>query len=384
MRDFTLAGIIDSTLREGEQTPGVSFSREQKLKIVQLLAASGVDEIEIGVATPRSPELLSLVNEAALIARGTSRISLWSRCLTEDIQFAARCNPDTLSLCMPVSDIHLQEKLHRDRQWVLENLDRSITNALELGFATVSVGLEDATRADPDFLHQAVEVISRAGASRLRLADTVGIASPAMIARLVQALQATTPIPIGVHTHNDFGMATGNAVAALEAGAQWVDATVLGLGERAGNCRLEELTGYLSIMERVDRYRPEFLRNLCDTVAEAAGVVISASHPMVGDKIFTCETGLHVQGLSADPNTYEPYNPLLLGRSRTLLFGGKTGRGAVRNRLASLGFNISDDEAEEIAVDIRRAAGSRKNPLNEQALELLALAKGLIKTSSAA
>jgi homocitrate synthase NifV len=183
MTDFTLAGIIDSTLREGEQTPGVSFCREQKLKIVQLIAASGVDEIEIGVATPRSPELLSLVEEAALIVRGTSRISLWSRCLTEDIQFAARCNPDTLSLCMPVSDIHLQEKLHRDRQWVLENLDRSITNALELGFATVSVGLEDATRADPDFLHQAVEVICRAGASRLRLADTVGIASPAMITR---------------------------------------------------------------------------------------------------------------------------------------------------------------------------------------------------------
>jgi homocitrate synthase NifV len=380
MTDFSLIGIIDSTLREGEQTPGVNFRRDQKLQIVQHLVELGVEEIEIGVASPRSPELCSLVAEAASVARGTCRISLWSRCLAEDIRFASRCRPDTLSLCMPVSDIHLQEKLGRNRSWVLENLNRSIATALELGFATVSVGLEDATRAAPDFLRLAVEVIERSGASRIRLADTVGIASPGSITRLIEDIREIVIIPIGIHTHNDFGMATANAVAALEAGAQWADATVLGLGERAGNCRLEELVGYLSLGRGVDRYRPEGLKNLCSTVADAAGIAIPAHHPLVGDKIFTCETGLHVQGLAANPQTYEPYDPLRIGRSRSLLFGGKTGRGAVRERLATLGYTLSEKEAEELVIDIRTSAETMSRPLDEHCLEQLARTKGMVKS----
>lgn len=376
MSDFALKGIIDSTLREGEQTAGVTFSRGEKLKIVQCLAALGVEEIEIGVASARLPELSSLVTEALLITEGTCRISLWSRCIVEDIQFAYSCNPDTLSLSMPVSDIHLQEKLHRDRSWVLNNLDLSITTALQLGFTNVSVGLEDATRADSDFLKHVAEAVDRSGASRLRLADTVGIASPGSISQLVKEVQGAVSIPVGVHTHNDFGMATANAIAALEAGAEWVDATVLGLGERAGNCRLEEIVGYLSLNKGFDRYRPKELHNLCNVVSSAAHMPIPANQPVVGDAIFTCETGLHVQGLLQNSDTYEPYEPERIGRKRTLLFGGKTGRGAVRNRLAALGFNMTGESLEELVVHIRQIAKQKGTPLGE--MDLVSLARQII------
>jgi homocitrate synthase NifV len=375
MSDFVLKGIIDSTLREGVQTPGVAFSRDQKLKIIQCLVTLGIEEIEIGVASQRSPELCSLVAEAVCIARGTCRISLWSRCLVEDIKFARRCNPDTLSLSMPVSDIHLQEKLNRDRHWVLENLDRSITTALEFGFATVSVGLEDATRADSDFLRQAAETIAKSGASRLRLADTVGIASPGTITKLVKGVQEIVSIPVGIHTHNDFGMATANAVAALDAGAGWVDATVLGLGERAGNCRLEEIVGYLSLNKNIDHYSPKELHKLCNVISQAARIAIPANHPVVGDAIFTCETGLHVQGLLQNPCTYEPFEPERMGRKRTFLFGGKTGRSAVQNRLTSLGYNVTGEDAEKLVVHIRHVAKQKGAPLGEQDLVMLAQQK---------
>ena len=376
MSDFALKGIIDSTLREGEQTAGVTFSRGEKLKIVQCLAALGVEEIEIGVASARLPELSSLVTEALLISQGTCRISLWSRCIVEDIQFAYSCNPDTLSLSMPVSDIHLQEKLHRDRSWVLDNLDLSITTALQLGFTNVSVGLEDATRADSDFLKHVAEAVDRSGASRLRLADTVGIASPGSISQLVKEVQGAVSIPVGVHTHNDFGMATANAIAALEAGAEWVDATVLGLGERAGNCRLEEIVGYLSLNKGFDRYRPKELHNLCNVVSKAARMPIPANQPVVGDAIFTCETGLHVQGLLQNSDTYEPYEPERIGRKRTLLFGGKTGKGAVRNRLAALGFNMTGESLEELVVHIRQLAKQNGTPLGE--MDLVSLARQIV------
>lgn len=375
MADLRVQGIIDSTLREGEQTAGVTFSFQQKLDIVRCLSAVGIDEIELGVASPRSPELFSLVAEASRISQGACRISLWSRCLVEDIKFAQYCKPDTLSLSMPVSDIHLQEKLHRDRKWVLENLDRSITCALQCGFTTVSVGLEDATRADPDFIRQAAETVAASGASRLRLADTLGIASPGTITRLVKEIKKAISISVGVHTHNDFGMATANAIAALEAGAVWADATVLGLGERAGNCRLEEIVGYLTLEKGFDRYRLEELQTLSRLVSRAVRIPIPVNRPVVGDAIFTCESGLHVHGLLQNSSTYEPYEPERIGRKRTLLFGRKTGRGAVRNGLASLGFVARGEDIEELVARIRHAAEIKGTPLGEEELMLLAREK---------
>ncbi len=379
MLEAGFAGIIDSTLREGEQAPGAYFSSEQKLSIIKGLCAVGVDEVEIGVASPRYPELVSLAREASTIAGGRSLISLWCRCCEEDIRFASECMPDVLSLSMPVSDIQLREKLCRDRSWALKRLERSIGIALDSGVSSVAVGLEDATRADDEFLLEVAGVVSGAGAARLRLADTVGIASPGEIAALVRKVSENASIPLAIHAHNDFGMATANAVAAVESGARWVDATVLGLGERAGNCRLEELIGYLSLCRGMDRYRPEKLHGLCRTVAAAAGLSISSFHPVIGENIFTCETGLHVHGLAGNPRTYEPYDPGRLGRRRAFLFGGKTGRGAVRSSLAASGYFLAEKDVEDLVMHVRSQAQHKQLSLDERGLVLLARAKGFIK-----
>lgn len=367
-----LSGIIDSTLREGEQAPGVHFNREQKLSIIEGLIGVGVDEMELGVASPRSPGLIQLSAAAAALSDGRCRLSLWCRCRPEDINFAARCGADILSLSIPVSDLHIRDRLRRDRHWVRATLHRSVLSAFDAGFETVSVGLEDATRADFGFLAHIVETLSAVGASRIRIADTVGIATPGTISDLIGRMVQYTDIPIGIHTHNDFGMATANGIAALEAGARWVDVTVLGLGERTGNCRLEEVIGYLSLMKGYDRYHPQKLRELCKCVARAAHIAIPRQHPLVGRDIFTCETGLHVHGLTGNPETYEPYDPARVGRHRLFCFGGKSGRRAVWNRLSALGIYLTEAEAEDLVVRLRQLSDSGAKLFNDRDLVELA------------
>lgn len=185
--------------------------------------------------------------------------------------------------------------------------------------------MEDASRADTDFLVATAKIAQQHGATRIRLADTVGICSPARMTRLVQTMKEAVSLPVAVHCHNDFGMATANSIAALEAGADSLDATVLGLGERAGNCRLEEVIGYLALVLGEQRYHPEFLPELCQLVAESAGRDIAENHPLVGSAIFTCESGLHQHGLTVNPDMYEPYAPERVGGTRRLRFGEKPG-----------------------------------------------------------
>jgi len=299
-----MKGLIDTTLREGVQTMGVSFSLSQKCAIVQALHEIGVEEIELGIATPLDHDLPALM---AYCRRFTGRqsYSLWSMCRKDDIEYAAGLAPDVLSLSIPVSDLHIFKKLKKSRGWVLHTLRDAVVRARHLG-QRISLGLEDATRAKDDFLAEVMKTAAENGVFRLRFADTVGVASPLTIHKLIAAARANYTMEIGVHTHNDFGMATANCLAALEAGASWADVTVLGLGERAGNARLEEVAAYLAI--RKDRhYRTESIRELCGLVSRAANMKISARHPVIGHDIFACETGLHLQGLEMDPMTYEPY-----------------------------------------------------------------------------
>ena len=381
MHNLLHAGIIDSTLREGAQAPGIEFSDVEKIQIIQHLSDLGVDEIELGIAAPCFTGLPSLIMDARTIANKKSRLSLWSRCRKEDIEFASKCAPDVLSLSIPVSDIHIHDKLGRDRQWVLDTLIKSIDDARQKGVPYISVGLEDASRGDKDFVARVASEAESAGASRLRLADTVGIATPGMTTILVQHARKHCSLPIGIHAHNDFGMATANTMAALEAGAVWADATVLGLGERAGNCRLEELVGYLCLIHSHDRYRPEKLAGLCKLISRAAGQPVARNHPVVGEEIFTCETGLHVHGLTVNPATYEPYDPQKIGRSRTIRFGGKTGKGAVRNVLASMNCKLTEHEAGKLVSRVRHMTGMRKIALNSQELANLARQEGFVSLS---
>jgi homocitrate synthase NifV len=367
--------IIDSTLREGEQTPGVRFSRETRCEIIRQLCRVGIEEIELGVASEKNshlPELFALAREIIAKTGGRQRLGLWCRCNLEDILFAATCRPDVLSLSIPASDLHIHERLRKDRAWILRTLQAAAAQARAVGIPFISLGLEDATRADPEFLRQLVRTAAACGVQRLRLADTVGIASPASIAALVRMIRHDAGLPCGVHTHNDFGMATANAIAALDAGASAIDATVLGLGERAGNCRLEEAAAFLCLQKGREDYHISQLPTLCQTVSKAADIAIAANHPVVGAAIFTCETGLHLHGLTINPDTYEPYPPDRVGAIRTLRFGHKTGKRALGNHLAALGHPVDDILAEAIACRLRNLSDLPTHGLSDP--ELLKLA----------
>jgi homocitrate synthase NifV len=361
--------IIDSTLREGRQAPGVMFSPAAELAVIAGLRRVGVAEIELGVASPLHDWLPNLVRAARKIVRHSCRLALWCRCREEDIAFAAACRPDVLSLSMPVSDCHIKERLGKDRAWVLDRLACSVRQALALGIPFISVGLEDASRADSAFVIEAAKIAAQNSAGRIRLADTVGICSPGTMAALVKTVKKTLRIKTGVHCHNDFGMATANSIAALEAGADCLDAAVLGLGERTGCCRLEEAVGYLALVLEQRHYQTEDLPALCRCVAEAAGRTIPASHPLVGKEIFTCETGLHQHGLAVNPATYEPYPPERVKSGRTLRFGGKTGRKAVLLHLQKLGVQLDESKVEQLVCQLRTGG----SVLSEQQLLGLAM-----------
>ncbi len=368
-----MPALIDSTLREGEQSVGVGFSPASRLEIVRLLAALGIEEIELGIAAPRNrSQLAELLGRCRppQTPRGAPRLALWCRCRAEDIALAAELRPDVLSLSIPTSDLHLTRRLGQSREWAAATLPQAITLARQLGIGSVSVGFEDASRAEPHFLEELARLVHRAGGERLRLADTVGILSPAKMADLVRRLLRVTPLAVGVHAHNDFGMATANTVAAFEAGAEWGDAAVLGLGERAGMARLEEVAGYLTLGSQENGYRTQMLKPLCATVARAAGRAIAANHPVVGEAVFTCETGLHLQGLLRDPATYEPFAPERVGSARRLLFGAKTGRRAVEEALRANDQMVGEAGVETLVSAIRGLATAQPPLTTAELVEL--------------
>jgi len=363
-------GLVDSTLREGSQTVGVAFSLEQKVAIAEHLVRVGVEEVEVGVASPLDRELPALV-ERCRDEAGTSRLGLWCRCREEDIACALRLAPDVLSLSVPVSDLHIAIKLGLERAAVVAMVARSVAK-VRAAVGYVSLGLEDATRAEPGFLREIIAVACENGVDRIRIADTVGVATPGGIATLVRELHQDFAVEIGVHMHNDFGMATANAIAALEAGAHWADVTVLGLGERAGNSRLEEVAGYLAL-QGGRPYDTTLLRPLAILAGKCAGRNVAAHQPVIGAEIFTCETGLHLAGLANDPRTYEPYEPILVGAKRTLIYGAKIGRRGMVERLRQLDVHVQEARLGRLAEAFREQCLGLGRPLHDrEVLQLVA------------
>lgn len=355
-------GLVDSTLREGSQTVGVAFTLEQKVSLAHHLARVGVEEVEVGIASPLDRELPVLVARCRKEA-GVSRLGLWCRCRENDLACALRLAPDVLSLSVPVSDLHIGVKLGLDRGAVAEMVARAIAKA-RAAVEYVSLGLEDATRADPAFLREIIAVACESGVDRIRIADTVGVATPGGIAALVRELRQDFAVEIGVHMHNDFGMATANAVAALEAGAHWADVTVLGLGERAGNSRLEEVAGYLAL-QGGRPYETTLFSDLARLAADCSGRKIEPHQPVIGAGIFACETGLHLAGLAQDPGTYEPYEPALVGAERKLIYGGKIGRRGMTERLRQLGLHCQEAHLGPLAESFRRQCRFLGRPLHD-------------------
>lgn len=235
--------IIDTTLRDGEQTPGVVFSKEDKKCIAVLLDYLGVFEIEAGTPAMGSGECETLAELFALNLN--TRVSTWNRANIKDIQSSLDCGSRHIHISLPVSDIQINYKLQKNRSWVKDNLQEAVTFAREAG-VSVTIGAEDASRADFNFLVEYACLARELGAERLRYADTVGILDPFTSYNKVQKLINESGMDVEFHAHNDFSMAIANSLAGINAGARYVSTTVLGLGERAGNCSLEMLIRVLN------------------------------------------------------------------------------------------------------------------------------------------
>lgn len=328
--------IVDCTLRDGEQAPGVAFAVRDRLELARLLAEAGVDEIEAGTPAMGSEDQETI---RAMAAMGLScRITCWCRAHVDDIRAAARCNTGAVHVSLPVSTI-IYTAMGRDPGWVMDNLIHWVPRLRE-AFAFVSVGALDATRADPAFLLDYIRCAADLGAHRVRLADTVGIALPMAVDQLVRRAKAAVPgLAIEFHGHNDLGMATANAVTAALAGAEAISATVNGLGERAGNAALEQVVAALHLAtSRRCKVNPASLAQLCRRVAALAGRPIPVDRPISGEAVFTHESGIHCKALLADPLSYQPFLPETVGRKGWAIVAGRhSGRAAIA-RLQSKGL----------------------------------------------
>jgi len=362
--------LIDTTLREGEQCFGVYFPMTAKKSVLTRLTRLGVEEIELGVAG--RDESLAEVMAFAKSLPERPRLSVWAACREKDLEAGAALDPDRLHLGLPVSDPHLRKRLKLSRGQLLDHLRAHVALARSLGVAYVSVGLEDASRADRDFLLAAALAAQEAGAARVRLSDTVGIWQPLAAAEITAWLKARVGLAVGLHCHNDFGLGTANALAGLLSGADFADGSVLGLGERAGLARLEELVAYLHF-RLGEPYQVAELPGLGQEVATAAGMEIPKHKAVVGAGIFACETGLHVHGLGQDPELFEAFPPEALGRARQCALGMKSGRAAVLMKLDEMGLVPKDMDIEGLVHRVRAKAKGLGRPLTEaEVREILA------------
>jgi homocitrate synthase NifV len=339
--------IIDTTLRDGEQAPGVAFDRASKLAMAHGLDQAGIHELEVGIPAMGSDVREDIRQISALDLQ--CELSVWCRALPVDLAAATRCNVAGVHFSLPVSPIQFSA-LGKDPSWALSQMGALVHQA-QCYFDRVSVGALDATRADRAFLLQFAQMAESLGVHRLRIADTVGIGVPSTVAELVGDLKgAVNDLDLEFHGHNDLGMAAANALVALEVGADAVSVTVNGLGERAGNAALEQiimaLSGHADFHCPVDTTR---LQALSQLVSRAAHRPVHPTQPVVGDHVFTHESGIHCHAMFKEHRAYEPFSPGRVGRTdRRFVLGAHSGTAAIRRLLDQVGIHVTQGQAQAL------------------------------------
>jgi isopropylmalate/homocitrate/citramalate synthase len=350
-------GLYDTTLRDGEQTVGVVLSPEQKLEIARALDAAGIDRIEAGF--PRVSEEDTRAIELILGAGLDAEIWGFSRAVRADVEALVELGLGASVVESPISDGKLAA-LGVSRETMLERIGTAISFAAEEGIRVAFFGV-DSTRADLEFVRRAYETAVEAGASEVVVVDTLGIATPEAAAFLVgEVADRLGPgVPVHWHGHNDFGLATAAAVSAVQAGATWVQGTINGMGERAGNADLVEVALALEALYGIPtRLRLEQVRDLSARVQELSGTPLAPWKPVTGHNLFTRESGA-VAAQFHDPPAIEPYSSELVGAERGIVLGKKSGLDSIRIKLAELGLELSEDELPGVLEAVKKA-GTRK------------------------
>jgi len=358
--------ISDTTLRDGEQTAGIVFSCAEKLTIATMLDRLGVSELECGIPAMGREEQRTIKKLVDLNLN--ARLLTWNRALIPDIQASLNCGIRAVDLSISVSDIHIRHKLSSSRDLVKEQLKVALGFAKQHGLY-VCVGAEDAGRADMDFLLELLTIAENSGADRFRFCDTLGLLDPFTTHEKVSTLARHSAIDLEVHTHNDLGMATANAIAGVKAGATYVSTTVNGIGERAGNAALEEVVMALKIACEIDPQivTPD-LAGISRYVATASGRPVPPWKAVVGEKVFSHESGLHADGVLKHPATYEGFNPTEVGLQRHIVVGKHSGRSGLKHRLKELQLEQPQIDLNKLLQRVRHLAGRRKRALFDQEL----------------
>jgi homocitrate synthase NifV len=358
--------IVDTTLRDGEQTAGVVFANREKIEIARMLCELGVDQIEAGIPVMGGDEAETI---KAIVKLGLNcNIMAWNRAVVDDIKKSIKCGVDAVAISMPVSDIHIQYKLQSTRESVLEKAAQAVDFAKKHNLY-VSANAEDASRADEEFLALYAKTVKEAGADRLRYCDTVGILNPFTTYEKIQKLLSKVDIDIEMHMHNDFGMATANTVAGILAGANYAGVTVNGLGERAGNAALEEVAMALKHTVGCDVHlNSKGFLELSTYVAHASNRKLPPSKPIVGKNMFAHESGIHADGAYKNPRTYEAFDPEEVGLVRQIVVGKHSGTTTLRKKFAEFGKDLSEEQSKQLLEKVRKHAIELKRPLFDKEL----------------
>jgi isopropylmalate/homocitrate/citramalate synthase len=362
-------GLYDTTLRDGEQTVGVVLDAGQKLELARALDALGIDRIEAGFARVSEDDRRAI----ELIAGAGLSAEIWgfSRAVQADVEQLVGLGVNAAVIESPVSDLKL-EAYGISRETMLERIRAAVSFAVERGVRVAYFGV-DGTRAQDDFLRMAYETAADAGAQEAVVVDTLGIASPEAAGELVGKVASWLPdVPLHWHGHNDFGLATAAAVAAVRAGASWVHGTINGMGERAGNANLLEVALALRALYGVEsNLKLERAREVGELVRDASGYSLEPFKPLVGENLFRRESGA-VASQFHDPPSIEPYSSELVGAERAIVLGKKSGIDSIRIKCAELGLDLSDDSQREL-LDAVKLLGTRKRGLvtDEEFLQLV-------------